>query len=124
MKHRYFVTDDTHIGDLIIGELNSQEMLILLGKLAVENQVVSEITSLLVSKFGFIIEGTNLSFSQINSDDLYPYTYYDLISERVNERDGYLYSNICKIKEYYAGVECEEMLRSIDLDNILKNDFC
>ena len=121
--YRYFITDNSNVGNLVIGSINPQEMILILGKLAVTNNKISEITSFLETEFKFESQAKNLLFSVLNTDDSFPYTYYDLINERISDREGYLYSNIYSIKEYFLNADCVEMLLSIDFNDIAKNYF-
>ena len=123
MTYRYYITDNSNVGNLMIGKVNPQEMLLLLGKLIVADKAVSEITAILEADFKFEMQAKNLLFSVLNTDDEFPYTYYDLINEGVPDTEGYLYSNICSIKEYFSDNDCIEMLRSINFDDIAKNYF-
>ena len=101
-KQRYFITDDSHIGKLMVGAINPQEMFLLIGKWTVNNKNVTQICDTLEKNYLFECEADNISFTRLNTDDTYPYTYYDLITERIAEKDGYLYSNISEIKKYYS----------------------
>ena len=123
MKFRYFITDNSHIGTLIMGNIAPEIMLIYLGKLLFEGYTISRIVNTLVSEYRFIIESENLSFKKLNTDPEYAYTYYDLISEGVSEKDSYLYCNTKKIKQHFSDSQCKKMLKSIDLISLKKDYF-
>lgn len=122
-KQRYFITDDSHIGKLMVGAINPQEMLLIIGKMVFEDKEITQICDFLEKHYFFECEADGISFTKLNTDDTYPYTYYDLITERVAEKDGYLYSNISEIKKYYTESGSVDMLLSLDFDNITHRYF-
>jgi hypothetical protein len=117
MKFRYFITDNSNKGSLIIGKLNPNEMLLILGKTCVEQTNISEICSWFAEKFHFSVEVENLDFVTLNTDDRFPYTYYNLLVERTaTDKTGYFYANVSDIQDYFSDKECISMLRSINSD--------
>lgn len=122
-KQRYFITDDSHIGKLMVGAINPQEMLLIIGKMVFENKGITQICDFLETHYFFECEADGISFAELNTDDTYPYTYYDLITERVAEEEGYLYSNITEIKKYYTESGSVDILLSLDFDNITHRYF-
>lgn len=123
MKFRYFITDNTNHGSLIIGNLNPQTMLLLLGMVSLKETDKSKIINFFVQEFRFSVEATSIEFSKLNTDDKYPYTYYNLIDERIADENGYLYANILDIRNYFCAEDSKAMLHSIDWKNIQKRNF-
>lgn len=123
MKFRYFVTDNTNYGSLIIGNLNPQETLLLIGMMCVKQADKTKIINFFVQEFQFSVEVEDIQFVKLNTDDKYPYTYYNLIDEHVADEDGYFYANILDIQNYFFDTDSEDMLRSINWENIKKRKF-
>lgn len=123
MKFRYFITDNTNNGSLIIGNLNPQTMLLLLGMISLNEIGKSKIINFFVQQFQFSVEAANIEFSKLNTDDKYPYTYYNLIDECVADENGYLYANISDIQNNFCANDSKAMLHSIDWENIQKGNF-
>lgn len=123
MKFRYFVTDNTNCGSLIIGNLNPQETLLLIGMMCVKQANKTKIINFFVQEFQFSVEVEDIQFVKLNTDDKYPYTYYNLIDEHVADEDGYFYANILDIQNYFFDTDSEDMLRSINWENIKKRKF-
>ncbi|MGN0642268.1 MAG: hypothetical protein ACI4JJ_03905 [Huintestinicola sp.] len=123
MQFRYFITDKTNVGSLIIGGINPNEMFLLLSKFAVNNFSKSEIIDFFADDFNFFIEAEDIGFVQLNTDEHYPYTYYNLVNERVADKYGYLYANISEIRNCFTDNDCITMLNSIDLFNFKKSYF-
>ncbi len=123
MNFRYFITDNTNCGSLIIGNLNPQTMLLLLGMVCLMETDKLKMIDFLVQEFQFSVEATNIEFSELNTDDRYPYTYYNLIDERVADENGYLYANILEVRNYFCDEDSKAMLYSIDWKNIQKRNF-
>lgn len=123
MKFRYFITDNTNCGSLIIGNLNPQEMLLLLGIMCVKQADKPEIINFFVQEFQFSVEVEDIQFVKLNTDDKYPYTYYNLIDEHVADEDGYFCANISDVRDYFCNKDSIIMLNSIDWKNIKKRKF-
>ena len=123
MKFRYFITDNSHVGTLIIGKLNPRTMLLLLGMKSSINTDKLDIVNFFIREFQFIIETENIEFIQLNTDDRFPYTYYNLIDEHAADKDGYFYANISDIKNHFENNGCSDMLKSIDWINFKKSNF-
>ncbi len=114
MNFRYFITDKSNKGSLIVGELNPNEMLLLFGKVCIEKANKSEILDYFINRFHFSVEAENIDFVELNTDDRFPYTYYNLIDEpSLIDKTGYFYANISDIRNYFSDRDCVSMLRSI-----------
>lgn len=98
-------------------------MLLLLGMVSLKETDKSKIINLFVQEFRFTVEATSIEFSKLNTDDKYPYTYYNLIDERVADENGYLYANILDIRNCFCTEDSKAMLHSIDWKNIQKRNF-
>lgn len=123
MKFRYFITDNTNCGSLIVGNLNPQTMLLLLGMVCVNQADKSKVIDFFVQEFQFWVEAEEIHFVKLNTDEKYPYTYYNLIEEGVADKEGYLYANISDIRNYFYNKDSITMLNSIDWKNIQKSNF-
>ncbi len=123
MEFRYFITDESNLGSLIIGKLNPDEMFLLLGKACIEKLNKSEIIDFFVQEFHFCIEASNIGFVQLNTDEKFPYTYYNLVYEHLADKSGYFYANISEIKNCFDKSDCKYMLRSINVADFKKCNF-
>lgn len=123
MKFRYFITDKSNIGTLIIGDVNPQTMLLLLGMVCLKENDKLKIIQYFIKEFHFSVEAENIEFIKLNTDDRYPYTYYNLVDEGVADENGYLYANISDIKKHFGSNDSVAMLKSIDWKNIQKRNF-
>lgn len=123
MKIRYFITDSTNYGSLIIGNLNPQTMLLLLGMICLKETDKLKIVQFFTKEFHFTVEVENIEFVKLNTDNKYPYTYYNLIDEGIIDKNGYLYANISDIRNYFCSKESIAMLHSINWKNIQKGNF-
>ena len=123
MDFRYFITDNTNCGSLIVGNLNPQTMLLLLGMVCVKQTDKSKVIDFFVQEFQFWIEAEEIQFVKLNTDEKYPYTYYNLIEEGVADKNSYLYANISDVRDYFCNKDSITMLNSIDWKNIQKRDF-
>lgn len=101
MKFRYFITDNTNCDSLIVGSLNPQTMLLLLGMVCKKQSDKSEVVDFFVQEFQFLIEAKEIDFVKLNTDKKYLYTYYNLIDEYVaDDEDGYFYTNVDAFAEH------------------------
>ena len=65
------------------------------------------------SRFSISMNSAWLAFD-LNTNPDTPYTYYDLIDEGgYCESDGYMYTDIDRIKKHFSGEKSQKMLRTI-----------
>ncbi len=117
--YRYFITDKSNIGYLIIGKNNPKEMLIILGHLSLNTSDISEIVSKLVIRFNFTVEKKELSFARLNTDDETPYTYYNILEDGICPNDGYSYANIVDIRKHFKSKKSKAMLKSLRIKSVV-----
>lgn len=110
MKFRYFITDNTNNGSLIIGNLNPQTMLLLLGMISLNEIEKSKIINFFVQQFQFSVEAASIEFSKLNTDDKYPYTcQISVIAEKrsnINQLTHSPNGEKCKGNGLNKNVEC------------------
>lgn len=116
-EYRYFITDESCIGSLVkCSHVNGNAMLLLMGYITKSriNITVEKAVDILVSNFNFEVIKQSIDKVTLNTCEETPYTYYDLIDEGgYCEADGYMYTDIAKISEYFSGEKSSEILRSI-----------
>ena len=75
---------------------------------------VDDIVDKLVTMYGFSVIKEHITALDLNTNPDTPYTYYDLIDEGgYCESDGYMYSDIDRIKKHFSGEKSQKMLRTI-----------
>lgn len=116
-EYRYYITDNHRIGTLISSDnVIGKEMLLLVGYVinVYGDITVNNVVRRLVNLYGFKIMKENISAVELNTSPETPYTYYDLIDEAgYCEDDGYMYTDIDRIKQYFSGKKSLEMIKSI-----------
>ena len=68
----------------------------------------------LVTMYGFSVRKEHITAFDLNTNPDTPYTYYDLIDEGgYCESDGYMYTDINRIKKLFFRGKSQKMLRTI-----------
>lgn len=118
MVYRYFVTDQYHKGDLVLGNLNPLEMLGILGKFCTMGYTKEKILESLADTFSFSTVAQDLDFTELNQNEKYPFTYYHLLHEHeMVDEYGYYYANIEEISKFIlADKSLYKMLNSICIE--------
>ena len=82
---------------------------------------VDDIVDKLVTMYGFSVMKEHITALDLNTNPDTPYTYYDLIDEGgYCESDGYVYTDINRIKKLFSGEKSQKMLRTIGRFNAKK----
>ena len=110
-EYRYFIADDNKTGTLICSnEIKGEDMLLLVGYVIYFYNAASvdDILDKLVTMYGFSVRKEHI-------------TAFDLIDEGgYCESDGYMYSDIDRIKKHFSGEKSQKMLRTIGRFNAKK----
>ena len=116
-EYRYFIADDNKTGTLICSnEIKGEDMLLLVGYVICFYNAASvdDIVDKLVTMYGFSVMKEHITALDLNTNPDTPYTYYDLIDEGgYCESDGYMYTDINRIKKHFSGEKSQKMLRTI-----------
>ena len=116
-EYRYFIADDNKTGTLIFSnEIKGEDMLLLVGYVIYFYNAASvdDIVDKLVTMYGFSVRKEHITAFDLNTNPDTPYTYYDLIDEGCYcESDGYMYTDINRIKKLFSGEKSQKMLRTI-----------
>ena len=116
-EYRYFIADDNKTGTLICSnEIKGEDMLLLVGYVICFYNAASvdDIVDKLVTMYGFSVRKEHITAFDLNTNPDTPYTYYDLIDEGCYcESDGYMYTDIDRIKKHFSGEKSQKMLRTI-----------
>ena len=116
-EYRYFIADDNKTGTLICSnEIKGEDMLLLVGYVIYFYNAASvdDIVDKLVTMYGFSVRKEHITAFDLNTNPDTPYTYYDLIDEGCYcESDGYMYTDIDRIKKHFSGEKSQKMLRTI-----------
>ncbi|MDE6706856.1 MAG: hypothetical protein K2K06_02325, partial [Oscillospiraceae bacterium] len=67
MNFRYFITDNTNYGSLIVGNLNPQTMLLLLGMVCIKQVDKYKVIDFFVQEFQFGVEAEEIQFVKLNT---------------------------------------------------------
>ena len=123
-EYRYFIADDNKTGTLICSnEIKGEDMLLLVGYVIYFYNAASvdDIVDKLVTMYGFSVRKKHITAFDLNTNPDTPYTYYDLIDEGCYcESDGYMYTDINRIKKLFSGEKSQKMLRTIGRFNAKK----
>ena len=107
-EYRYFIADDNKTGTLICSN-------------EIKAASVDDIVDKLVTMYGFSVMKEHITALDLNTNPDTPYTYYDLIDEGgYCESDGYMYTDINRIKKLFSGEKSQKMLRTIGRFNAKK----
>jgi hypothetical protein len=109
---RYLITDDNETGTAVYGEYKPPEMLLILGKAIFENIELTQIYEFLIKELDFMDEKSNIKISDHSCYD------YDLITEGRYYTRGYYLSDLNSIREYFKDDKCQQMLLSLDWNDI------
>ena len=112
-EYRYFIADDNKTGTLICSnEIKGKDMLLLVGHIIYLYNAASvdDIVDKLVTMYGFSVRKEHITAFDLNTNPDTPYTYYDLIDEGgYCESDGYMYTDINRIKKLFSGEKSQKM---------------
>ena len=127
-EYRYFIADDNKTGTLICSnEIKGKDMLLLVGHIIYLYHAASvdDIVDKLVTMYGFSVMKEHITALDLNTNPDTPYTYYDLIDEGgYCESDGYMYTDINRIKKLFSGEKSQKMwFRKINRVNAIIAKF-
>ena len=127
-EYRYFIADDNKTGTLICSnEIKGKDMLLLVGHIIYLYNAASvdDIVNKLVTMYGFSVMKEHITALDLNTNPDTPYTYYDLIDEGgYCESDGYMYTDINRIKKLFSGEKSQKMwFRKINRVNAIIAKF-
>ncbi|HBB64166.1 MAG TPA: hypothetical protein DCZ53_10810 [Ruminococcus sp.] len=127
-EYRYFIADDNKTGTLICSnEIKGKDMLLLVGHIIYLYNAASvdDIVDKLVTMYGFSVMKEHITALDLNTNPDTPYTYYDLIDEGgYCESDGYMYTDINRIKKLFSGEKSQKMwFRKINRVNAIIAKF-
>ena len=127
-EYRYFIADDNKTGTLICSnEIKGKDMLLLVGHIIYLYNAASvdDIVDKLVTMYGFSVIKEHITALDLNTNPDTPYTYYDLIDEGgYCESDGYMYTDINRIKKLFSGEKSQKMwFRKINRVNAIIAKF-
>ena len=127
-EYRYFIADDNKTGTLICSnEIKGKDMLLLVGHIIYLYNAASvdDIVDKLVTMYGFSVRKEHITAFDLNTNPDTPYTYYDLIDEGgYCESDGYMYTDINRIKKLFSGEKSQKMwFRKINRVNAIIAKF-
>ena len=112
---KYYITNGSDHIMVVSKHYSPIEMLLILGKITVEDPDLEQIRKLLETRLKIKCD---VSLEKYSDEDRH--SFYDLIADSRYSITGYYLADINSIREYFKNDKCRQMLLSIDWNDIPK----